>query len=62
MYNVGGEDYALNQPGQYVNDGQYHIVRFTHKIKASTLQLDDVPLQTRKHKPSKYDDGTSITY
>lgn len=47
---MAGEDYALNVPGVYVHDRQYHIVRFTHRARASTLQLDQLPVQTRKHK------------
>ncbi|XP_028968153.1 neurexin-1b [Galendromus occidentalis] len=61
VYNVGGEDYALNQPGQFLNDGRYHVVRFTHKIKASTLQLDDLPVQTRKPTDDEESDDSATS-
>ena len=46
-YNLGSKDITIGDFITKVNDGQYHVVRFTRSDINSTLQVDDNPIQTR---------------
>ena len=46
-YNLGSKDITIGDINTKVNDGQYHVVRFTRSDINSTLQVDDNPIQTR---------------
>lgn len=41
VYNLGTEDIDISDLGNKVNDGKYHIVRFTRSGQNSTLQIDN---------------------
>ena len=38
-YNLGTMDIAVGEPNVLVNDGRYHVVRFTRSGPNSTLQV-----------------------
>lgn len=44
-YNLGSKDITIGDITTKVNDGKYHVVRFTRKGANSTLQIDDNPVQ-----------------
>ena len=46
-YNVGREDIAIGEMNSRVDDGKYHVVRFTRSGANSTLQLDEMQVQTK---------------
>ena len=54
-YNVGREDIAIGEMNSRVDDGKYHVVRFTRSGANSTLQLDEMQVQT-KHPLGKFMD------
>ena len=56
-YNLGSKDITIGDINTKVNDGQYHVVRFTRSDINSTLQVDDNPTQTRNPQGN-----TSIAY
>lgn len=47
VYNLGTEDIDIGELGMKVNDGKYHIVRFTRSGQNSTLQIDNHNVLTR---------------
>lgn len=47
MFNVGTDDINIEESSKFVNDGKYHIVRFTRSGGNATLQLDDLPVIER---------------
>ncbi|XP_033859536.1 neurexin-1-beta isoform X17 [Acipenser ruthenus] len=47
IFNVGTDDIAIEEPAKFVNDGKYHIVRFTRSGGNATLQVDDLPVIER---------------
>ena len=47
VYNLGTEDIDIGELGIKVNDGKYHIVRFTRSGQNSTLQIDNHNVLTR---------------
>lgn len=47
VYNLGTEDIDISELGSKVNDGQYHIVRFTRSGQNSTLQIDNHNVLTK---------------
>nr|XP_027202560.1 neurexin-1-like isoform X1 [Dermatophagoides pteronyssinus] len=47
VYNLGTEDIDIGDLGIKVNDGKYHIVRFTRSGQNSTLQIDNHNIITR---------------
>ncbi|OTF69070.1 neurexin-1b-alpha-like protein [Euroglyphus maynei] len=47
VYNLGTEDIDIGDLGIKVNDGKYHIVRFTRSGQNSTLQIDNHNVITR---------------
>lgn len=47
MFNVGTDDINIEETAKSVNDGKYHIVRFTRSGGNATLQLDDLPIIER---------------
>lgn len=47
VFNVGTHDINIEEPSKFVNDGKYHIVRFTRSGGNATLQVDDLPVIER---------------
>jgi hypothetical protein len=47
IYNVGLTDHVVNDPFVKVNDGAYHVIRFTRNGANATLQIDDLPQQVK---------------
>lgn len=41
VYNVGGGDHPLGDETARVDDGAYHVARFTRNGSRSSLQLDN---------------------
>ena len=46
-YNLGSKDITVGDIAAKVNDGKYHVVRFSRSGANSTLQIDDNPPQER---------------
>ena len=46
-YNPGSHDNVIGEMNTKVNDGRYHVVRFTRSAANSTLQIDDNQIQTK---------------
>uniref|UniRef100_A0A8C9R165 Neurexin 1b n=1 Tax=Scleropages formosus TaxID=113540 RepID=A0A8C9R165_SCLFO len=49
VFNVGTDDINIEETTKFVNDGKYHIVRFTRSGGNATLQVDDLPVIERTH-------------
>ncbi|KAK7140777.1 hypothetical protein R3I94_013148 [Phoxinus phoxinus] len=47
IFNVGTDDINIEEKSKFVNDGKYHIVRFTRSGGNATLQVDDLPVIER---------------
>lgn len=47
VFNVGTDDIYIEEKSKFVNDGKYHIVRFTRSGGNATLQVDDLPVIER---------------
>ena len=47
VYNMGTMDHPIAQLDTRVNDGKYHVVRFTRSGPNSTIQVDDSIIQTK---------------
>ncbi|KAL8601328.1 hypothetical protein ACOMHN_054622 [Nucella lapillus] len=47
FYNMGTRDYPIGEMFETVNDGRYHVVRFTRSGPNSTIQVDDLMVQTK---------------
>lgn len=59
VFNVGTDDINIEESSKFVNDGKYHVIRFTRSGGNATLQLDDLPVlerypsgRPRPHKPN----------
>nr|XP_023695411.1 neurexin-1a-like isoform X10 [Paramormyrops kingsleyae] len=50
IFNVGTDDISIKETSKFVNDGKYHIVRFTRSGGNATLQLDELPVM--EHYPT----------
>ena len=46
-YNLGTEDIAIGDMNVRVNDGSYHVMKFTRTGANATLQIDDFPIQRK---------------
>lgn len=46
-YNLGKSDIAIGEVKVKVNDGKYHVIRFTRSGANSTLQIDDNQIQEK---------------
>ncbi len=55
IFNVGTDDINIEEKTKFVNDGKYHIVKFTRSGGNATLQVDDLPVIER------YPTGETIT-
>ncbi|XP_061563765.1 neurexin 1a isoform X9 [Cololabis saira] len=55
VFNVGTDDINIEESSKFVNDGKYHIIRFTRSGGNATLQLDDLPVIER------YPSGRQLT-
>lgn len=58
IFNVGTDDITIDEPAVIVNDGKYHVVRFTRSGGNATLQVDNHPVIER-YPPGKTD-GTMM--
>ncbi|ELU16319.1 hypothetical protein CAPTEDRAFT_22004, partial [Capitella teleta] len=47
VYNMGTMDHPIGELFERVNDDQYHVVRFTRNGPNSTIQIDDLQVQTK---------------
>uniref|UniRef100_A0AAV2J7R4 Laminin G domain-containing protein n=1 Tax=Knipowitschia caucasica TaxID=637954 RepID=A0AAV2J7R4_KNICA len=47
IFNVGTDDIIIDEPAVVVNDGKYHVVRFTRSGGNATLQVDNHPVIER---------------
>ncbi|TNN76199.1 Neurexin-2-beta [Liparis tanakae] len=47
IFNVGTDDITIDEPAVMVNDGKYHVVRFTRSGGNATLQVDSHPVIER---------------
>lgn len=47
IFNVGTDDITIDEPALVVNDGKYHVVRFTRSGGNATLQVDNHPVIER---------------
>ncbi|XP_071372118.1 neurexin-2-beta isoform X8 [Centroberyx affinis] len=54
IFNVGTDDITIDEPAVIVNDGKYHVVRFTRSGGNATLQVDNQPVIER-YPPGHYD-------
>ncbi|XP_072302284.1 neurexin-2-like isoform X7 [Eucyclogobius newberryi] len=54
IFNVGTDDIIIDEPAIVVNDGKYHVVRFTRSGGNATLQVDNHPVIER-YPPGHYD-------
>ncbi|KAM6907601.1 neurexin-2-beta [Xenentodon cancila] len=54
IFNVGTDDITIDEPAVIVNDGKYHVVRFTRSGGNATLQVDNHPVIER-FPPGHYD-------
>ncbi|XP_075957665.1 neurexin-2-like isoform X7 [Anarhichas minor] len=54
IFNVGTDDITIDEPAVMVNDGKYHVVRFTRSGGNATLQVDNHPVIER-YPPGHYD-------
>ncbi|XP_029703957.1 neurexin-2-beta isoform X3 [Takifugu rubripes] len=54
IFNVGTDDITIDEPAVVVNDGKYHVVRFTRSGGNATLQVDNHPVIER-YPPGHYD-------
>lgn len=44
---MGTMDYPIGEMFDKVNDGKYHVVRFTRSGPNSTIQVDNLMMQTK---------------
>ncbi|KAL0163873.1 hypothetical protein M9458_039626, partial [Cirrhinus mrigala] len=49
-FNIGTVDISVTEMNTEVNDGKYHVVRFTRNGGNATLQVDNWPIN--EHFPS----------
>ncbi|KAG7265385.1 hypothetical protein CRUP_025831 [Coryphaenoides rupestris] len=54
IFNVGTDDITIDEPAVMVNDGKYHVVRFTRSGGNATLQVDNQPVIER-YPPGNFD-------
>ncbi|XP_030216313.1 neurexin-2 isoform X3 [Gadus morhua] len=54
IFNVGTDDITIDEPAVVVNDGKYHVVRFTRSGGNATLQVDNQPVIER-YPPGNFD-------
>ncbi|GCC17433.1 hypothetical protein chiPu_0022288, partial [Chiloscyllium punctatum] len=47
IFNVGTDDIVIEEANVVVNDGKYHVVRFTRSGGNATLQVDNWPVNER---------------
>uniref|UniRef100_A0A4W5PZI2 Laminin G domain-containing protein n=1 Tax=Hucho hucho TaxID=62062 RepID=A0A4W5PZI2_9TELE len=54
IFNVGTDDITIGEPAVIVDDGKYHVVRFTRSGGNATLQVDNQPVIER-YPPGNFD-------
>nr|XP_032811783.1 neurexin-1-like isoform X4 [Petromyzon marinus] len=59
IFNVGTDDMVITEDDALVNDGRYHVVKFTRSGGNATLQLDQLPVKERF--PSGNSDSDRLT-
>ncbi|KAL2076718.1 hypothetical protein ACEWY4_027684 [Coilia grayii] len=58
-FNIGTVDISVKETSMMVNDGKYHLVRFTRNGGNATLQVDNWPIN--EHFPSGTDSLEAIS-
>ena len=65
VFNVGTDDINIQETAKFVNDGKYHVVKFTRSGGNATLQLDDLPVieryPTGEHAHASHTPRTRLT-
>jgi leucine-rich repeat transmembrane neuronal protein 1/2 len=46
-YDMGTRTYPIGEMFERLNDGKYHVIRFTRSGPNSTIQVDDLMKQTK---------------
>uniref|UniRef100_A0A4W3HPC4 Neurexin 1 n=1 Tax=Callorhinchus milii TaxID=7868 RepID=A0A4W3HPC4_CALMI len=57
IFNVGTDDISIEESSAIVNDGKYHIVRFTRSGGNATLQVDNWPVIERYPSGNVFESG-----
>ena len=47
VYNMGTTGHPIGELFEKVNDGKYHVVRFTRDGPNATIQVDNLAVQTK---------------
>lgn len=47
VYNMGNIDHPIGELLEKVNDGNYHVVRFSRYGANSTIQVDNLPFLSK---------------
>uniref|UniRef100_A0ACB8G847 Uncharacterized protein n=1 Tax=Sphaerodactylus townsendi TaxID=933632 RepID=A0ACB8G847_9SAUR len=55
IFNVGTDDITIEESNAMVNDGKYHVVRFTRSGGNATLQVDNWPVNERYPAAANFD-------
>lgn len=50
IYNLGTEDHPIGEEVTSINDGKYHVLKFTRSGPNATLQLDNYEVRSRNPK------------
>ncbi|XP_029453554.1 neurexin 3 isoform X17 [Rhinatrema bivittatum] len=58
LFNIGTEDISIKEESTPVNDGKYHVVRFTRNGGNATLQVDTWPVS--EHYPTGTSDNERL--
>jgi hypothetical protein len=47
VYNMGTTDHPIGELFHKVNDGKYHVIRFTREGPNATIQVDNLPMRRK---------------
>jgi len=61
VYNMGLSSQPIGELEYKVNDGKYHVLRFTRRGQNASVQLDDKP-PLFKHPPGQFLPGHASSY
>lgn len=50
VYNLGTEDHPIGEEVASINDGVYHVLKFTRSGPNATLQLDNYEVKSKNPK------------
>ena len=48
VYNLGQQDIVVRELSSKINDGKYHVIRFSRDGVNATLQVDDNQVKTEQ--------------